>query len=92
MEVEIRAALSESIAVTVGPGHAFRPSAIHVARIGMERIRRGEIAGDAIAPLYVQRAEAEIQYERSGGISPVARRQKRVENKVAARLARGRQR
>jgi tRNA threonylcarbamoyladenosine biosynthesis protein TsaB len=92
MEVEIRAALPESIAVTVGSGHAFRPSAIHVARIGMERIRRGEIAGDAIAPLYVQRAEAEIQYERSGGISPVARRQKRVENKVAARLARGRER
>jgi tRNA threonylcarbamoyladenosine biosynthesis protein TsaB len=92
MEAEIRAALPESITVTVGPGHAFRPSAIHVARIGMERIRRGEIAGSAIAPLYVQRAEAEIQYERSGGISPVARRQKRVEKKVAARLARGRQR
>ena len=92
MEAEIRAALPESITVTVGPGHAFRPSAIHVARIGMERIRRGEIAGGGIAPLYVQRAQADIQYERSGGISPVARRQKRVEKTVAARLARSRRR
>ena len=92
METEIRAALPESITVTVGPGHAFRPSAIQVAHIGIERIQRGEIAGSAVAPLYVQRAEAEIQYERSGGISPVVRRQKRVEKKVAARLARGRRR
>jgi tRNA threonylcarbamoyladenosine biosynthesis protein TsaB len=92
MEGEIRAALPESITVTVGPDHAFKPSAIYVARIGIERIRRGEIAGSAVAPLYVQRAEAEIQYERSGGISSVARRQKRIEKKVAARLARGRQR
>ncbi|MDH5739194.1 MAG: hypothetical protein OEY77_02590, partial [Nitrospira sp.] len=65
---------------------------IQVAHIGIERIQRGEIAGSAVAPLYVQRAEAEIQYERSGGISPVVRRQKRVEKKVAARLARGRRR
>lgn len=92
MEAEIRAALPESVTVTVGPDHAFRPSAIHVARIGMEHIQRGEIAGSAVAPLYVQRAEAEIQYERSGGISPVARRRNRVENKVAARLARNRRR
>lgn len=92
MEAEIRAALPESITVTVGPGCAFKPSAIHVARIGMERIRRGEIAGSAVAPLYVQRAEAEIQYERSGGISPTARRQERLEKKVTARSARGRRR
>lgn len=92
MEAEIRAASPESITVTVGPSHAFKPSAIHVARIGLQRLRRGEIAGSAVAPLYVQRAEAEIQYERSGGLSSVARRQKRVDKKVAARLARGRRR
>lgn len=88
MEDEIRAALPKSVMVTVGPDHAFRPSAIQVARMGTEHIQRGEIAGSAVAPLYVQRAEAEIQYERSGGISPVARRRNRVEKKVAARLAR----
>ncbi len=92
MEAEIRAALPESVTVTVGPDHAFRPSAIHVACIGIERIRRGEIAGSAVAPLYVQRAEAEIQYERSGGLSPVARRRSRVEKKVGARQAHRRRR
>lgn len=92
MESDIRAALSESVTVTVGPPHVFKPSAIQVARIGMERLRRDEVAGDLVAPLYVQRAEAEIQYELSGGLSPVARRQQRVETKVAERLARGRRR
>jgi tRNA threonylcarbamoyladenosine biosynthesis protein TsaB len=85
---EIQAALPRSLTVTVGPDQAFKPSAIQVARIGMERLRRGEIAGEVIAPLYVQRAEAEIQYERSGGVSPVARRQKRVETKIAERMGR----
>ena len=89
---EIQAALPPSVTVTVGPDRDFKPSAIQVARIGMERLRRGEIAGEVIAPLYVQRAEAEIQYERSGGVSPVARRQKRVEKKIAERMARARRR
>lgn len=88
MEADIRAALPKSVTVRVGPDHAFRPSAVQVARMGMEHIQRGEIAGSAVTPFYVQRAEAEIQYERSGGISPVARRRNRVEKKVAARLAR----
>jgi tRNA threonylcarbamoyladenosine biosynthesis protein TsaB len=92
MESEIRAALPPSVTVTVGPDRDFRPSAIQVARIGMERLRRGEIAGEVVAPLYVQRAEAEIQYERSGGLSPVARRQKRVETRIAERMARARRR
>jgi tRNA threonylcarbamoyladenosine biosynthesis protein TsaB len=92
MESEVRAALPGSVTVTVGPHHVFKPSAIQVARIGLERLRRGELAGDLVMPLYVQRAEAEIQYDRSGGVSPVARRQQRVATKVAERLARGRRR
>jgi tRNA threonylcarbamoyladenosine biosynthesis protein TsaB len=90
MESEIRAALPASVTVTVGPQDVFKPSAIHIARIGLERLRCGEIAGDLVMPLYVQRTEAEIQYERSGGVSSVARRRQRVETKVAERLARGR--
>ena len=92
MESEIRAALPVSVTVTVGSHDVFKPSAIHVARIGLEQLRCGEIAGDLVMPLYVQRTEAEIQYERSGGVSSVARRRHRVETKVAARLARGRRR
>ena len=92
MESEIRAALPASVTVTVGPQHVFKPSAIQVARIGLERLRRGEIAGHLVMPLYVQRTEAEIQYDRSGGVSPVERRRQRVETKVAERLAQGRRR
>ncbi len=89
MESEIRAALPASVTVTIGSVDVFKPSAVQVALLGMERLRRGEIADDAVAPLYVQKAEAEIQYERSGGMSPVVRRQKRIEKKIAERLARG---
>lgn len=89
---DIQAALPPSVTVTAGPDRAFRPSASQVARIGMDQLRRGEIAGEVVAPLYVQRAEAEIQYERSGGVSPIARRQKRVETKLAERMGRSRRR
>ena len=78
--------------VTVGPEQLFTPSAVSVARIGMARLQRGAVAGAVVAPLYVQRAEAEIQYERSGGLSPVVRRQSRVVRKAAERVARGRRR
>jgi tRNA threonylcarbamoyladenosine biosynthesis protein TsaB len=90
MESEIRAELATSIALSVGSDLVAKPSAVSVGLLGMERIRRGEIAGTQVAPLYVQRAEAEIQYEQSGGLSPVARRQERVAKKTAERMARGR--
>lgn len=89
MEAEIRAALPTSVSISVGSAQAAKPSAVNVALIGMQRLQEGEIAGDRVAPLYVQRAEAELKYEQSGGISPVARRQERVAKKVAERLARG---
>jgi tRNA threonylcarbamoyladenosine biosynthesis protein TsaB len=91
MEPEIRAALPETVTIAEGPADAVRPSAIDVAFLGMERLQRGEGAGDQVTPLYVQRAEAELKYEESGGVSPVARRQERVAKKVAERMARGRQ-
>ncbi|MDH4152233.1 MAG: tRNA (adenosine(37)-N6)-threonylcarbamoyltransferase complex dimerization subunit type 1 TsaB [Nitrospira sp.] len=92
MASETRDLLSQSGIVTVGPEQLFTPSAVSVARIGMARLQRGEVAGEAVAPLYVQRAEAEIQYERSGGLSSVVRRQRRVERKAAERMARARRR
>ena len=60
-----------------------------VGVIGRKKLLRGEVAGSAITPLYVQRAEAELRYEQSGGMSPVARRQERVTRKIAERLAKG---
>jgi tRNA threonylcarbamoyladenosine biosynthesis protein TsaB len=90
MEPEIRAALSSSVAVSVGPADAAKPSAVNVALLGVRRLQRGEIVGTHVTPLYVQRAEAEVKYEQSGGVSPVSRRQERVAKKLAERLARGR--
>lgn len=90
MESEIRAALPAPVAVSVGPAGAAKPSAVNVALLGAQRLRRGEVAGDRVVPFYIQRAEAELKYEQSGGVSPVVRRQERVAKKVAERLARGR--
>ena len=44
------------------------------------------------ARLYIQRPEAELKYEQSGGISPVARRQEKVARKLKSRLDRRRTR
>lgn len=88
MEMAIRSALAVGVSVASAPSEASRPSAVNVGLAGIERLRRGEIAGAQVAPLYVQRTEAEIRYEQSGGVSPVARRQARVASKTAARAAR----
>ena len=90
MESEIRAALSASVTVFSDGAGWLKPSAVAVAHLGRERLQRGDIAGDRVMPLYVQRAEAEIRFEQSGGMSPVKRRQERVASKVAQRLARNR--
>jgi len=90
MEAEIRAALAPSVKVIEGPGSVAKPSAVSVGLIGMEQLRRGEAAGPQVAPRYVQRAEAELKYDQSGGLSPVVRRQERAKKKIAERLARGR--
>ena len=90
MESEIRTGLSPSVAISPGPEEAAKPSAVNVALLGMQRLQQGKIAGAQITPLYVQRAGAELTFEQSGGVSPVARRQERVMRKVAERMARGR--
>jgi len=92
MAPETHDLLTKAGMVRVGSDQLFSPSAVSVARVGMSRLQRGEVAGEVVAPLYVQRAEADIQYEQSGGLSSVARRQIRVERKTAERLARGRKR
>ncbi|HSN04275.1 MAG TPA: tRNA (adenosine(37)-N6)-threonylcarbamoyltransferase complex dimerization subunit type 1 TsaB [Nitrospira sp.] len=90
MEADIRAALSPTVTVTTASPDRSKASAVSVGLAGIERLRRGEIAGEEVAPVYVQRAEAEVKYEQSGGLSPVARRQARVALKTTARAARQR--
>jgi tRNA threonylcarbamoyladenosine biosynthesis protein TsaB len=64
----------------------MKPSAVSIGLAGIERFQRGGYAGIGISPLYVQRTAAELKYEESGGLSPVAQRQERVARKVNARV------
>ena len=81
----IRASIPPSTKVVEAPDLAMKPSAISIGLAGIERLRRGEHAGIGLSPLYVQRTTAELKYEESGGISPVALRQERVARKLNAR-------
>jgi tRNA threonylcarbamoyladenosine biosynthesis protein TsaB len=84
-EPAIRAAISPFIIVTEAPESSMKPSAVSIGQVGLERLRLGEYAGVGISPFYVQRTAAELKYEESGGVSPVALRQERVARKVRAR-------
>ncbi|MSQ77725.1 MAG: tRNA (adenosine(37)-N6)-threonylcarbamoyltransferase complex dimerization subunit type 1 TsaB [Nitrospiraceae bacterium] len=55
------------------PPGAMRPSAVSVGRAGAERLRCGEVAGQGLSPRYVQRAEAEVVWERRGAVSPMTK-------------------
>ena len=83
----IRASISPAIMVVEAPDLVVKPSAVSIGLAGIERLRRGEVAGIGISPLYVQRTAAELKYEESGGVSPVVLRQNRVARKANARVA-----
>ena len=82
----IRPSAGRTAIITEVPDQ-MRPSAVSVGLAGLLRLSRGERAGVGISPLYVQRPEAELKYEQSGGVSPVARRQEKVARKLRNRLA-----
>jgi tRNA threonylcarbamoyladenosine biosynthesis protein TsaB len=81
----IRASIAVSTTIVEAPDSAMKPSAVSIGLAGMARLRRGELAGIGISPLYVQRTAAELKYEASGGLSPAVLRQKRVARKANAR-------
>lgn len=85
-QVAIRAAAGRSVAITEAPDRQM-PSAVSIGLAGLARFRKGERAGIAISPLYVQRSEAELKHEQYGGVSPVARRQEKVARKLKNRTA-----
>ncbi len=43
------------------PSGQMHPSAMVVAQVGLARLRAGQVAGEIVVPLYVQRAEAELK-------------------------------
>ncbi|HKO31161.1 MAG TPA: tRNA (adenosine(37)-N6)-threonylcarbamoyltransferase complex dimerization subunit type 1 TsaB [Nitrospiraceae bacterium] len=81
----IRASMPSSAMFVEAPNSAMKPSAVSIGLAGIERFQRGEYAGTGISPLYVQRTAAELKYEESGGLSPIAQRQERVARKVNVR-------
>jgi len=87
-EAVIRTGLSRPVKLTSAPAQAMKPSAVSIGLAGMQRLRRGETVGLGVSPLYIQRSEAEVKYEQSGGMSPIARRHARVAKKLKARLDR----
>ncbi len=58
------------------------PSALAVAEAAGARFERHEVAGIGITPRYVQRTEAEVQFERHQDRSSVERRRDRVASKL----------
>lgn len=82
----IQAACPEKIRTLIEiPDRRTTPSAVSVGLAGLDKLHRGERAGLGISPLYVQRPEAEIKYDESGGLSPLARRRAKLARKLAPR-------
>lgn len=84
----IRASIPQGVILIESLPDQMKPSAISVGLAGLAKLQRGEYAGLGISPLYVQRPEAELRYEQSGGQSPVARRQEKVAQKLKSRTIR----
>lgn len=82
----IKAAMGPTVTIIETTEH-IRASAVSIGLAGIVRLKRGERAGLGVSPLYIQRPEAELRYEQSGGVSPVARRQEKVARKLKNRMA-----
>jgi len=80
----VRIALPRSASILDAPEQAGKPSAVSIGLAGIARLLRGERAGPGVGPFYVQRAEAELKYEQSGGLSPLARRRAKLVRKLGA--------
>jgi tRNA threonylcarbamoyladenosine biosynthesis protein TsaB len=60
-----------------------RPSAIGVALAARERLASHQVIQSPPVPLYVQRTEAEVQFDARQGVSALERRRERVAKKMA---------
>ncbi len=83
----VRASAPQAVTLHETSPSIGRPSAVSIGLAGLAKLRRGEVAGQGVAPLYVQRSEAELKFDESGGLSPVARRQAKIARKLGSRLA-----
>jgi tRNA threonylcarbamoyladenosine biosynthesis protein TsaB len=65
-----------------------RPSAVSVGLAARQLLNGGQIAGPALVPRYVQRTEAEVQFDAQQGLSPLERRRQRMANKLTQKQQR----
>jgi tRNA threonylcarbamoyladenosine biosynthesis protein TsaB len=81
---ELSPVLAEhAVDIREAPPAAGYPSAVSVGLAGLARFRRGDIAGEGVAPRYVQRAEAEVVWERRGIASPMAKASRQAAGRKA---------
>jgi tRNA threonylcarbamoyladenosine biosynthesis protein TsaB len=81
---ELRQVLGEhAVDVREAPPAASNPSAVSVGLAGLERLRCGDIVGRGVAPRYVQRAEADVVWERRGAPSPMAKASRQAARRKA---------
>jgi len=69
--------------VREAPPDAGCPSAVSVGLAGLAQLHRGHVAGRGVAPRYVQRAEAEVVWERRGVASPLAKASRQTAGRKA---------
>ncbi len=86
----IRAVVPSHMELLEAPETAAKPSAVSVGLAGIARLTRGERAGLGIAPWYVQRSEAELKFDESDGLSPLARRRAKIAGKIGSQQVRPR--
>ena len=74
---------ARAIDVREAPPAAGYPSAVSVGLAGQAQLRRGDIAGRGVAPRYVQRAEADVVWERRGVAPPMAKASRQTARRKA---------
>ncbi|MGQ0812428.1 MAG: tRNA (adenosine(37)-N6)-threonylcarbamoyltransferase complex dimerization subunit type 1 TsaB [Nitrospiraceae bacterium] len=81
--VDIRRCVGERSELLIESPSSRAPSAVSVGLAGVKRLVKGEIAGIGVAPLYVQRSEAELNYDRGAAMASPSRLDKRLARRRA---------
>lgn len=61
---------AQGCGIVEAPEDALAASAVSVGLAGLERLARGQIEGSGLAPMYVQRAEADVTWDRQHAATP----------------------
>lgn len=85
-EARLRPVLAAGAAkIRLAPAERMLPSAASVARAALGRLERGELLPRGLAPQYVQRPEAELNWERARGAQRSAGTAKKISGVARSR-------